>query len=258
MSLSNDQITAKNFKEFYERILPYLGTMPEVLANKFSKGDMYSTDEKMIGQWIDGKPLYQKVVIGTLGSKDNWSSFAHNISNFDTLVMADAYTEDDASSKLSSKIGGYRSSDVCSCLQVDNLKVYIYTSDAYANKSVTCILKYTKTTDSAISIGDDTDYSASEKIIGTWTNGKPLYQKTIRLNTNQTTYSVYNVSLSTLFPDSSYTDIIEVSGYYNQTSYNNTLFDLSIKCDTDLAIGNLSNNPMWFIMLTVKYTKTTD
>ena len=69
MSLTNDQITAKNFKEFYQKILPYLGTMPEVLANKFSKGDMYSTSEKMIGQWIDGKPLYQKTITGT-GSAD--------------------------------------------------------------------------------------------------------------------------------------------------------------------------------------------
>ena len=35
---------------------------------------------------------------------------------------------------------------------------------------------YTKTTDSAISIGSDTDYSTEEKIIGTWIDGKPIYR----------------------------------------------------------------------------------
>lgn len=39
-----------------------MGVYPSAIANKFSKGDLYSTDEKMIGQWINGKPLYQRVI----------------------------------------------------------------------------------------------------------------------------------------------------------------------------------------------------
>jgi hypothetical protein len=41
------------------------------------------------------------------------------------------------------------------------------------------VLEYTKTTDSPISIGNDTDYSTEEKIVGTWIDGKPIYQKTV-------------------------------------------------------------------------------
>jgi len=55
MALDPEQITAKNFKEFYERILPYLNG---------AGGNDYSTDEKVIGSWIDGKPLYQKTFTG--------------------------------------------------------------------------------------------------------------------------------------------------------------------------------------------------
>ena len=68
MSLTNDQITAKNFKEFYEAIRPYLnGSFPTAIANKFDKANMYSTDEQIVGRWIDGKPLYQKTFVQTGG-----------------------------------------------------------------------------------------------------------------------------------------------------------------------------------------------
>ena len=64
MSLTNpkDVVTEERLKDFYDGIYPYLGGMPEILANKFSRSDIYSTTEKIIGQWIDGKPLYQKIV----------------------------------------------------------------------------------------------------------------------------------------------------------------------------------------------------
>jgi hypothetical protein len=48
---------------------------------------------------------------------------------------------------------------------------------------ITCYItvQYTKTTDSANSFkyGDPNEYSTTEKIVGTWIDGKPLYQKTI-------------------------------------------------------------------------------
>lgn len=54
MALTADQITAQNFKDFYQQILPYLG-------KGGGGGSMnYSTDEQVVGTWIDGKPLYQK------------------------------------------------------------------------------------------------------------------------------------------------------------------------------------------------------
>lgn len=34
--------------------------------NKIYDGKVYSTEEKVIGTWVDGKPLYGKVVQGTL------------------------------------------------------------------------------------------------------------------------------------------------------------------------------------------------
>ena len=64
MALTSDQITAKDFKEFYDRILPYLNG---------AGGNDYSTTEKVIGSWIDGSPLYQKTFTG-LSIDSHWDS----------------------------------------------------------------------------------------------------------------------------------------------------------------------------------------
>ena len=84
MSLTNpkDVVTEERLKDFYDGIYPYLGGMPEILANKFSRSDIYSTTEKMIGQWTDGKPLYQKVITGTTSS----SASSTNLGNASSLI----------------------------------------------------------------------------------------------------------------------------------------------------------------------------
>ena len=51
-----------------------------VVNNKFN----YSTEEQVIGTWIDGKPIYRKVV--TFETSDNCNiTHAHNIVNADKL-----------------------------------------------------------------------------------------------------------------------------------------------------------------------------
>ena len=62
--------------------------MAEQLA-ELNKGDLevYSTDEKQIGVWIDGKPIYQKAIpISNIVTGSNQRS--HNISNLGTLIDA--------------------------------------------------------------------------------------------------------------------------------------------------------------------------
>ena len=40
------------------------------MKNTYSADSVYSTDEMIIGRWIDGKPLYRKVIQGNITSKD--------------------------------------------------------------------------------------------------------------------------------------------------------------------------------------------
>ena len=48
--------------------------------------DIYSTEESIIGTWIDGRPIYQKTI--DIGSASGNSSISHGISNLDMIINA--------------------------------------------------------------------------------------------------------------------------------------------------------------------------
>lgn len=116
----------------------------------------YSTTEKIIGKWIDGKPLYRKTITFTTMIKFNEiTSIAHNIENAKNIFI------DFGASFMEANIGAnnYLSYNLPIIGYVDNLtdKVYCYVNSTdinfYANgnwdtnwtKHIT--LNYTKTTD---------------------------------------------------------------------------------------------------------------
>ena len=39
------------------------------LENKVNSGHVYSTEEKVVGKWIDGKPIYEKIMTGTFNGE---------------------------------------------------------------------------------------------------------------------------------------------------------------------------------------------
>lgn len=182
MSVQNPErvVTKQDLADFYGQILPYLGGMPEILANKFSKSDMYSTDEKMIGQWIDGKPLYQKVISFGALPNNTTKSVAHEISSIDFIADYSCVASNGTvfmSIPKSVPSEGNAGGIGINCTKTN---VEITTSIDRSSYTTTYVtIKYTKTTDSAVSIGNDTDYSTDEKIIGTWIDGRPIWQKTV-------------------------------------------------------------------------------
>ena len=182
MSVQNPErlATKQDLADMYSGILPYLGGMPEVLANKFSKGDLYSTDEKMIGTWIDGKPLYQRmlefgeIAIGAFPITDisSW--------NIDQIVKMDGlWLRKDAPCWYNFTGVDSQTKGVCVVYGDHTGGTYIYNASNYVVAKAYVFYQYTKTTDSSISIGEATDYSTDEKIIGTWLSGEPIYQKTV-------------------------------------------------------------------------------
>ena len=138
-----------------------------VMGNRFDKANIYTTDERMIGRWIDGKPLYQKVfvssnafAIGTSWINTGWDvSFAN--------VLVNTQIIDSVGQVFCGVNAGFISGNL-------GLQAFNTISNAKI-----CILQYTKTTDTTVNIGTDNDYSTDEQIIGTWIDGKLLYQKTV-------------------------------------------------------------------------------
>lgn len=66
-----------------------------------SEGSNYSTDEQVVGTWINGKPIYQKTIDFGYLPNNTVKTVAHNISNLDWVV--------DAKGIAYNGSGGYRS-----------------------------------------------------------------------------------------------------------------------------------------------------
>jgi len=98
MSLPNPNkpVTEKRLQEFYHRIKNYLGIpempsedMEEILTplpSVVSRRMKYSTEEQIVGEWIDGKPIYQKTVSGTF---PNTTAGTYNAKNIATILNVD-------------------------------------------------------------------------------------------------------------------------------------------------------------------------
>ena len=128
-----------------------VGAINEV-NNKFN----YSTEEQVIGKWIDGKPLYGKTITFTTTIKMNeTTSIAHNIENAKNIFI------DFSASFMEANIGennylsynfpiiGYAGNltDKVYCY-VNPTDINFYASGAWAENWIKHItLKYTKTTD---------------------------------------------------------------------------------------------------------------
>jgi hypothetical protein len=111
--------------------------------------NVYSTTETRIGTWIDGKPLYRKVInAGTPSiSSGGTISIAHNISNIGILksveatLVANNYTNQYPIPYIS----GSRNTSISN---VTTTNVIIQsTSESWSGHTLYIILEYTKTTD---------------------------------------------------------------------------------------------------------------
>ena len=109
-------------------------------------GDFYSTEEKQIGRWTDGKPLYQKTI--DVGSLPNSSSklVPHNISDIDFVPLITLTAKDSN--------GGYVSIPFVANSFAYQMSVYIAGAnikiDTFTNRTALsgyATIQYTKTTD---------------------------------------------------------------------------------------------------------------
>jgi len=162
-----------------------------VMGNRFDRGNIYTADERMIGSWM-GKPLYQKTfTVNNINITNSWLKIVENaIPDYETIVCSKTST-------LSSGDQYYCEAQLRASINSNgDLSVCNITTGTLNAVSVICTVQYTKTTDVHINIGTNNDYTTDEQIIGTWINGKKLYQKTIVCGTlpnNNTKYVDHNI-----------------------------------------------------------------
>lgn len=117
--------------------------------------DIYSTEERRIGTWIDGKPLYRRVITTTSPSKtESESQFIFSIGYSVNVIKcyANIVSSDNAQVILPS-LGGNVSNQSCSIYanlpdvrEGGEIYMGVFHTN-YISRTVTILLEYTKTTD---------------------------------------------------------------------------------------------------------------
>ena len=155
-------------------------------------GDIYSTEERQIGVWKDGRPLYQKSFVLTTSltvSHETFTNTGFSIPNVDAIRYGEAYRVGNLGliacdfNVTSSNTIGIRNST-------------LYDISFGVDSVIT--IQYTKSTDTAGSgiwtpSGSYAEhFSTDEQVIGTWTDGKPIYRITlpeVSFGTTDVTYT---------------------------------------------------------------------
>ena len=223
----------------------------------FSSDLDYSTEEQLTGKrWIDGKPIYQKTIFyeGDIKNTSNFS-IQHGISDLEIIVFSFVATKrkdgfiweqiniSDGSEKARYNIN-------------ENSIDILYNWDP--TQYLLAIIQYTKTTDTELSpvslpkIKSIHNYSTEEQVVGTWIDGKPIYERV---------FTDVNVSLATA--DWHYANVTIDNFKFVIDSFG---FDGTYQCFKPFGASN-NNNQLWWRhnnvnntinIIVVQYTKTTD
>lgn len=107
-------------------------------------GHTYSTTEQVVGTWIDGKPIYEKVVENlNYTASASWQNTGITIPNLDIVISCKFAQVQN--SKLLSFVDYF----ICQNDGSDNVRAWSTSSNTYTYQMA--IIQYTKTTDSASS-----------------------------------------------------------------------------------------------------------
>lgn len=237
---------------------------------------IYSINEREVGVWKDGRPLYQKTFTTTPSGSANEVRIYHGISTLRECVKFEGhlyYTSNPSSSNrflpqlYRTEIEGYSAS----VYNVTNEFIQIPYGDwlkgQASNFTIDVTIWYTKTTDTAgsgIWAGNGAmahHYSTDEVIVGTWTDGKPIYEK-IRTVQNPTKGGedwnyLEDYNIETLVSVRCITE-------YNQGEYGNeNLIEGKNQPQIRIYNGGLyyyvaSTTNMQSFRVFLQYTKTTD
>ena len=111
-----------------------------------NEGSNYSTDEQIVGTWVNGKPIYQKTFTGTTSATTTSDSVAGTISNFDTLINSNGTIFLSGAWGVNQHSLPYN--NVAEYYVDDSNQIIIHKQNEIANnKQYMVTLQYTKTTD---------------------------------------------------------------------------------------------------------------
>lgn len=113
--------------------------------NTYSK-----TSEKIVGVWVDGKPIYRKTFYVDSLPNNNYTSIAHNIANIDELVNIFGTMRSSNYTTVAFNMVGqtalYGEGSIL-IIRADRTNITIGTTKDWRSNVAFITLEYTKTTD---------------------------------------------------------------------------------------------------------------
>ena len=176
MAIQNDNtfLSKGDLKAYHEKILPYLGGNIAMSTNNL---DYYSTDEKVVGVWLDGKPLYQKTIHtgpfsiepSSTAAGRGWQRLTAMPANLENLVLARFVNINGTEYKTHQAFAFTMGAIDPGYISVVNFRdVNLAADDAVL------FLQYTKTTDTA-STALTTPGAYDINFPNTWPENKEIY-----------------------------------------------------------------------------------
>ena len=224
--------------------------------------------EREVGVWIDGKPLYEKTIqFSSNLSSSGIYNHQHGIPNIDlvTDLFGFGYTQSGNTYPINN---GRNGNLLGAWANSTYVSLYIGNNDLWSG-DWTVTLRYTKTTDApgqGLWAGNGAmahHYSTDEVIVGTWIDGKPLYEKTIYI-ASVTSGTSYQHNISNVKDISIYEIRAKrntgwySSGHIFQDSMNKITESFSVIPSSTALYAYLFGNTITDCYVTVRYTKTTD
>ena len=226
---------------------------------------IYSDEEREIGVWRDGKPLYQKTVhVGALVQDASWHGVSHGVANLDKCINIEAICIATNGTEFY-PINLYRPTTNTGVMVYATASDVYYMNNYYSEmEDAYFTIRYTKTTDTAGSGiwngqgGIAHHYSTNETVIGTWVDGKPLYERSISIdgvsvsvNQTVTIYTQANIKMKYF------------SGYLTENDITYVIPEIGVRIrqSGDNIQISAQSGASWTISegyVTIQYTKTTD
>jgi hypothetical protein len=252
---------------------------------------LYDIENEVVIGVYDGKPLYRRIINITPSTSIGLSEYNHNIENADYIHVntADSFILWDHGARTAFPYIGYADSDISVTYSIwlMNINTSIISIYQGIDRSAACqyiiTIEYTKTTDaenSGVNLmpysfvqngGGGCNYSTEEQVIGKWIDGRPIYQKTVYIESLPNYSSIY-------LADDYYDEVISMTGFarhkealtwsvplpYTNDSGQNIIIDITKSEDTTLSTRCIRitspsvDRSNMYGYVTIQYTKTTD
>ena len=232
---------------------------------------IYSLEEREIGVWTDGKPLYEKTIEITAPSSDE-TTINHDISDADYIYIKEGTLTKTGNGTTPYET--YHSSSIwgCGVYNVNRTSFTLFVGSSlrqFVNGGF-ITFRYTKTTDQAGS-GQWTPqgvptvhYSTTEQLVGTY-HGEPLYQKDIEIpladSSDMQTFAPGTLGIGPIkviidaYFENSGSQQLRMSSWYG-----NNYWSYIVGSNGGIMIKRNTSDPNWTtgvnFVATVQYTKS--